>query len=265
MSLIFVFLLWLVSALTIGALAAVSFQKSIVITWMDPLLPAYRNILRASALLLLACSIICVKLPPWFSDSFQSEDTQSFHHFWWNPWFYLVRSFVYLGILEVLIFTYRRLPQGFGFAYLIVLLLTGSFAAFDWIGVVHPDWHSTGFGLVCLSSAALFTLAVATLFSGASSSQWHKINNVHWALLCSWAYLEFTQFLIIWSGNKPEEAAWYLHKDNLMIVIGIQFTIGFLSFLFSKLKRSALMTKFLGLNTTLMQLLFIWWMVGGRK
>ena len=97
---------------------------------------------------------------------------------------------------------------------LLVLVLTITFATTDWVMSLDPHWFSTIFGLMFtagfgLSALALTIAVLATIgpegaFSGLLTKRhFHDLGKLLLAFTMLWAYLNFSQFLIIWSGNLP--------------------------------------------------------------
>jgi hypothetical protein len=108
---------------------------------------------------------------------------------------------------------------------LIVYGLTMTFAAVDWIMSLQPQWFSTIFGFIVLTGQLLMALAFAILVTSwlardepyasvASSELWHDLGNLLLAFVTLWAYMAFSQLLITWSGDLPEEIHWYLHRAH---------------------------------------------------
>ena len=106
---------------------------------------------------------------------------------------------------------------------LVLYGLTVSFAAIDWMMSLEPKWYSTIFGMIFMVSFGLAALALAILATRfletekplaqvASPDRWHDLGNLLLALVMFWAYLSFSQFLLIWSENLAEEIPWYLHR-----------------------------------------------------
>src|SRR2546427_2035409 len=106
---------------------------------------------------------------------------------------------------------------------LILYGFTISFAATDWVMSLDPSWISTIFGLVILIGQVLSAMCFAVvveriLFDYKPMSQLLKPDYVHdhgklmLAFVMVWAYFEFSQWLIIWAGNLPEEITWYVRR-----------------------------------------------------
>jgi hypothetical protein len=101
--------------------------------------------------------------------------------------------------------------------------LTATFAAIDWMMSLEPHWFSTIYGMVFIIGQALTALAFAIVmlarltdfepFSGVvTMAHFHDLGNLLLTFVMLWAYIAFSQFLIIWSGNLAEEIPWYVHR-----------------------------------------------------
>jgi hypothetical protein len=108
---------------------------------------------------------------------------------------------------------------------LILYAFTISFAAIDWVMSVDPSWISTIYGLILLIGEVLSAMCFAVvveriLVNYKPMSDWLKPDFVHdhgkWMLAFTmvWAYFSFSQWLIIWAGNLPEEITWYMKRLN---------------------------------------------------
>jgi hypothetical protein len=108
---------------------------------------------------------------------------------------------------------------------IILFTFATTFAAVDWVMSLEPHWFSTIYGAIFVVGQALQTAAfcVGLLalmgdrepFSGRIDADlFHDLGNLLLAFTCLWAYTSFSQFLIIWSGNIPEETPWYLRRTN---------------------------------------------------
>jgi hypothetical protein len=106
---------------------------------------------------------------------------------------------------------------------LAVYALTVTFAAFDWAMSLEPEWYSTIYGMLWMVGQALsalaFAIAMVALLSDTAplsrlslTDNLHDLGNLLLAFVMLWAYLSFSQLLIIWSGNLPEEIPWYLSR-----------------------------------------------------
>ena len=137
---------------------------------------------------------------------------------------------------------------------LVVLTLTTTFAFVDWIMSLEPHWFSTIYGAMFLIGEMVesfaFVIALMIILSKTSPlkeyvtpQHIHDLGNMLFAFMVLWAYLSFSQFLIIWAGNLPDEIPWYLSRLRggwgwvaLTIVI-FHFAVPFALLLFRGIKR----------------------------
>jgi hypothetical protein len=137
---------------------------------------------------------------------------------------------------------------------LILYGLTVTFAAFDWVMTLGPQWHSTIFGAVFMVGQGLAALCFVVVVSARlvdrgplsgviSPKHFHDLGNLILAFVMLWAYMAFSQYLIIWSANLPDEIPWYAHRMAggwLWLAIGLvafHFVVPFLLLLSRVTKR----------------------------
>ena len=137
---------------------------------------------------------------------------------------------------------------------MVILIFSVTFASIDWYMSIEPDWFSTIYGFIYVAAWALSALAFVIAVMARLSHQepmsrivaplhFHDLGKLLLALVMLWAYFAFSQFLIIWSGNLPEEITWYLKRiyggwGYLIVAIGIlHFAAPFLFLLSRGLKR----------------------------
>jgi hypothetical protein len=105
----------------------------------------------------------------------------------------------------------------------VVFALTVTFAVIDWAMSLDPHWFSTIFGVIFMVGQVLSTLSLAVVCLRllmeyapmkdlVRPNHFHDIGNLMLAFTMLWAYTSFSQFLIIWSGNLPEEIPWFIHR-----------------------------------------------------
>jgi uncharacterized membrane protein len=98
-----------------------------------------------------------------------------------------------------------------------------TFASFDWVMSLEPHWFSTVFGLAFMVGQVLtafpFAIAITAYLSSrkpmseaVTAGHFQDLGKLTLAFVMLWAYLSFSQFLIIWSGNLPEETPYYLKR-----------------------------------------------------
>ncbi len=152
-----------------------------------------------------------------------------------NVPFFAVRAAIYFAVWGALIFVLnrwsRRLDetqdgrianqlQRIGGPGIVLYMLTMTFAAFDWAMSLDPHWFSTIYGVIfivgqVLSAMAFMILIVpgtrrfASLQGELTVDRLHDLAKLMFAFICLWAYVQLSQFLIIWYGNLPEEIVFY--------------------------------------------------------
>lgn len=173
-------------------------------------------------------------------------------------------------------FTRRmRMMSGPG---LLLFVLTVTFASVDWAMSLNPDWFSTIYGLLFVIAWALSALAfviAVTSFLTNREPMSHIVRPNHFqdlgklmlAFVMLWAYFAFSQFLIIWYGNLPEEIQWYLPRLRGgwgAIAVGVlffHFAFPFLLLLSASLKRNARKLAMLAGLILVMRFLDLFWMI----
>lgn len=106
---------------------------------------------------------------------------------------------------------------------LVLFVLTVTFMSVDWVMSLDPHWYSTMFGVIFIGGQGLGAIAFSILMIGAlagskpfsetvSVTQLHDLGKLLLAFVMLWAYFSFSQFLIIYSANLPEEIPFYLER-----------------------------------------------------
>jgi hypothetical protein len=161
---------------------------------------------------------------------------------------------------------------------LVLYGLTVTFASVDWVMSLEPEWFSTIFGVLFMGGQALsamaFVIALGVLLSGREPfsavilpSHLHDLGKLMLALVMLWAYFAFSQFLIIWSGNLPEEIPWYVHRTRGgwqwigLALIAFHFAAPFLLLLSRDLKRNARMLAMVALAVIVMRFVDLFWLI----
>ncbi len=140
---------------------------------------------------------------------------------------------------------------------MVLFAFTVSGAAFDWLMSLDPHWYSTIFAVNYFGSSFVSALAVTILIlislnrggvlrGVITVEHYHDLGKLMFAFIIFWGYTAFSQYLLIWYGNIPEETVWYLNRwqgswktITLVIVYG-HFVIPFLVMLFRAAKRNLL-------------------------
>lgn len=168
--------------------------------------------------------------------------------------------------------------EGFSGIGIVVYGFTVTFASVDWVMSLEPEWYSTIYGLLFMVSEALTALAFAVciliwlsdrkpLSQVVRPAQFQDLGSFLLTFTMLWAYMEFSQFLIIWGGNLTEEIPWYLRRMEgvwgnigLALVI-LSFFFPFFLLLFRHVKTRTRSLLIVALLVLMMRLVDMFWMV----
>jgi hypothetical protein len=206
---------------------------------------------------------------------------------------YLTRAVMYFAIWLLLMFIFNRLSRqqdidredrvlrrrlnmlaGPG---IIVYVFAMSFAAIDWVMSLSPHWASTIYGFLfvvgqMISSMALMIAVVVLLaraepFAGILQKRHlHDLGKLLLSFVMLWAYFDFSQLLIIWSGNQPEEISFYRTRLYgewgvvAVIVLVFHFFVPFFLLLSQDVKRNAKFLPKIAVWLIFMRLVDLFWM-----
>ena len=167
--------------------------------------------------------------------------------------------------------------QGISGPGLVLYGFTVTFASIYWIMSLEPQWFSTIFGVLVMGgqglSAMAFIIAVVVVLSRykplsdvIKPSHLHDLGKLMLAFLMLWAYFGFSQFLIIWSGNLPEEIPWYVRRLQTswkwvgLALVLLQFALPFVLLLSRDLKRNSRTLVTVAVAVIVMRLVDLIWL-----
>jgi hypothetical protein len=153
-----------------------------------------------------------------------------------------------------------------------------TFSAIDWAMSLEPQWYSTIYGLIYVVGYGLAALAFAIvaarlladekpLSEVADPDRFHDLGNLLLAFVMFWAYIVFSQYLIIWSENLREEIPWYIRRTAggwrlfAVALIVFQFVLPFLLLLSRAAKRRAHVLSLVALLVLVMHWADVLWLV----
>jgi len=142
---------------------------------------------------------------------------------------------------------------------MIALAFTLTFAAFDWVMALQPTWFSTIFGVYVFAGAAVSIFAIVIVISLAlkadgllgeavTAEHLHDAGKLMFGFVVFWAYIGFSQMMLQWYANLPEEVAYYhlrwqpggWRNVSLFLIFG-HFVVPFLFLLSRNIKRRVLL------------------------
>jgi hypothetical protein len=165
-------------------------------------------------------------------------------------------------------------------SYVSILFFAGTvtFASIDWLMSLMPDWYSTIFGLYYFSGCMLAVMAVLVLAAVALQASgrlteavtvehYHDLGKFLFTFVVFWGYIAFSQYLLIWYANIPEETQWFLLRQNgawkwisLALLFG-QLLIPFAALLSRHVKRQKYLLGFWAAWVLAMHWLDLYWVV----
>jgi hypothetical protein len=161
---------------------------------------------------------------------------------------------------------------------LVIYSFTISFAVIDWVMSLQARWISTIYGLLFIAGEALSAFCFCVVIEHIlgkrkpmsdylTDTQVHDHGKLMLAFVMVWAYFNFSQWLIIWAGNLPEEIPWYVRRMNggweyvgLFLVV-FHFAVPFALLLSRQLKRKTHTLVWLASWLILMRIVDIYWHV----
>jgi hypothetical protein len=160
---------------------------------------------------------------------------------------------------------------------IILYVFAMTFAAIDWVMSLSPHWASTIYGFLfvagqLISSMALMIAVVVLLArsepfaSVLQKRHLHDLGKLLLAFVMLWAYFDFSQLLIIWSGNQPEEISFYRTRLYggwgvvAVIVLVFHFFVPFFLLLSQDVKRNAKVLPKIAMWLIFMRLVDLFWM-----
>ena len=173
-----------------------------------------------------------------------------------NPTFWTIRSLLYLGVwvwvsLMLRKFSLKEDIDGstkwfmkskfWAAIFLPIWGVTSSMMAWDWVMSLDPHWYSTLFGwynFVSLWVACISTILLIAIFlkrkgylPQLNENHLHDLGKYAFAFSIFWTYLWFSQFMLYWYGNIPEETKWFLERARTNYS-GLFYANLFLNFIF---------------------------------
>lgn len=254
---------WCGIGVVMGGLAIVWIHDLTGGAWGEPLRAPLLGMARHTWLLALLFVPILAgvgALYPWAADAARGAQrwapdipahSAAFKSLWLSRTGFVIRGVAVLAVWVVLATMsqsgrHARSPR-FAAAALIAYGLTVSIAAVDWIMSLMPLWYSSVFGLLLATGQACAGLALGTWLAarrGAPPPVLLDLGNLLMTAVITWAYLAFTQYLIIWAEDLPHEIGWYLVRRAgvwplLAWVLALgHFALPMLALLSRRVKRS---------------------------
>ena len=212
---------------------------------------------------------------------------------WLNIPFFLVRTVVYFGVWSALAIWFHRKSteqdktedprltkkmETTSTVALILFAFTVTFFAFDYLMSLTPHWYSTIFGVYFFAGCVLGFFALMSVLAfmvqraGAlrrtiTTEHYHDLGKLIFAFTVFWAYIGFSQYMLMWYANLPEETSWYAARQtgswtavSLVLLFG-HFVVPFLALMSRDVKRRKPLLVAGAAWMLLMQWTDVYWLV----
>jgi hypothetical protein len=242
-------------------------------TWFRPFRPHAELVIASLPALSAIGLLLLLAVPtlyPWFGSA-------SPLHTYLNVPFFVARWVLYwvvwIGTAELLRATrrmhergdvsganrrFRRIASG----GLIAVAVTMTFAAFDWMMSLTPEWQSSIYGVYWFAGgilSAVALLAVMAHVAGRADPRAqpavrdvHALGKLMTTFVLFWLYIGFSQYIVIWSADVPREVTWYVARSNVgwgavaLVLVAGNFVAPFLLLLFRSVKRRSAILAAIG-------------------
>lgn len=162
--------------------------------------------------------------------------------------------------------------------FMPIFAITITIYAVDWIMSLEPHWFSTIFGVYYFSGTVLAGIAVVTflvvylnekgvLIKGIKSDHYYSLGALMFAFINFWAYIAFSQFLLIYYANLPEETFWYLDRwEGSWIFVSIflmivHFVVPYFALVSQPSKTNPKRLKFMSIWILMAHMVDLYWLI----
>jgi hypothetical protein len=210
-----------------------------------------------------------------------------------NPTWWLIRTAAIFIIWNVYQFILNRLSgeeertgdiriskrlMGFSGIGLVIYALTLTSAAVDWIMSMNVHWFSTIYGLILLATEGLTIISTVIITTTllmreppmvevVKKRHLHDLGKLLFMFTLFWTYVSFSQLVIMWSGNLPEEVSWYIARMNggwgliAVLLVFFQWMFPFLILLSQDIKRNPKTVRFMAIWILTIRAIDVIWQV----
>jgi hypothetical protein len=163
-------------------------------------------------------------------------------------------------------------------AFIIIFAATITVSGIDWMMSLEPHWFSTIFGVYYFSGTvwcalAALTLAVVLLrengylVPGLKDDHYYSLGTLMFAFTAFWGYIAFSQYMLIWYADLPEETSWFFHRWEggwlyaSIILIIIHFVVPFFALLSRPAKTNPKRLKFIAIWILVAHFFDLYWVI----
>lgn len=285
------------TGITLGCLCFISFIHVIRPKWGLPIvriLEAGSRMIPYVALAFLPVLLFGMHdIHPWLQSAVVSDDMSKAKLTYLQTPFFTLRWGIYFVIWTLLAYALsgwsyqqdvsgdeklRQLRVNLGAPAIFLLFITITLAMTDWVMSLTPNWSSSMFGFMMIVSQVLgaFSLVLLIFLIFEDKYPWNgyfdertakDLGNILLFLTLIWAYVSFSQYLLIWSADLPREISFYVVRSGgewwilAELILVFQFAVPFLLLLSNRTKRSRFMLGSVAGLLLLTGVLNLYWIV----
>jgi len=290
-------LLWFVVmvCVALGALFIVALQHVTGATWSVPLRRAPERIAALTPWLVPVALIALFSLPvsfSWTQPGAGANPAVALKTSWLNYPFFIARLAVCVALW---VWSYRILVGGsvrqdetrdptatirlrrYSPIFMILLALTLTAFAFDWVSSLEAGWYSDIFGVYLFAGAVTSAIAATSLvviylyrrdrLPGVTADHLYNLGGLLFGFTIFWGYIAFSQYLLQWYANLPEEVFWFQQRtvgsmESVFILLGIgHFFVPFLALMSRKDKQNWRRLRWVSVWVLFMEFVDVFWLI----
>ncbi len=290
-------LIWFVFLVVValGALFVVALQHVTGAVWSVPLRRAPERVAALTPWLIPVAAVALFSLPVLFSWAHPGASHVRAiveKSAWLNYPFFITRLVI---CLVVWVASYRILVgksvqqdtsrdphitvmlRRFSPVFMVLLGLTITSFAFDWVSSLEAVWYSDIFGVYLFAGAALSGLAASSLaciylmrrdrLTKVTADHLYNLGGLLFGFTIFWGYIAFSQYLLQWYANMPEEVFWYKQRTVggmliVFIILGIgHYFVPFLALMTEDAKKKWKRLRWVSVWLLFMQIIDLYWMI----
>ena len=290
---IFMFLV----SIGVGSLALVALEYLAGATWSTPFRRVSETLASLTPLLVILVIPLLFGLHDLYhwthADAVQSDHVLKHKSPYLNITFFLIRAAVCLGVWTLFFYIitrnsekqdedgdpkYTRINIKWSTAFAPVFIISLTISSIDWMMSLEPHWFSTIFGVYYFSGtvvAAIAATTIASIFlrqggyltSRLKDQSFYSLGTLMFGFNVFWAYIGFSQYLLIWYADLPEETFWFIHrwegswKFVSISLVFIHFIIPFLILVGRRAKTNINLLKFMAPWMLFAHALDLYWLI----
>lgn len=290
-------LLMLLTSVGVGSLFLIGIEYLAGAVWSTP----FRRVFEFLASIVLVIPVIAIpvylnvhSVYHWsHADAVAADKILSGKEPYLNETFFLIRLIAYfvIWILFYFIFTSNSKKQDttkdqkltkrnirFSALFMPLFALTLTFSAIDFLMSLEPHWFSTIFGVYFFAGTVLASLAAGTFLvimfvqkgyfiKGIIKDHYYSFGALLFAFINFWAYIAFSQYMLIWYANLPEETFWFINKwegswmyFSIFLMI-THFLVPYFALLSQPSKMNEKRLKFMSIWILFAHIIDLYWLV----